>query len=295
MSGQPIYLTFLREGDLVAIDLATVDPVMPRSRLQVSESLLREICGEIARIGSATQQTVHTSWAAQQRHQPLSTSPSEELKAVGRIIFSHLFPQEVRYHLSHSPPADLFLRLDEQLVHVPWELGFDGQDFLLTKFRIGRQVLTRTTSGRSYEDHACLEAPLRMLIILDPTETLAGAEDEAHELCTLLDQSQQVDVVIMGGHRINKLDLLRALNETDLVHYAGHAVFDPTRPAESGWLLQEGILTASEISHLESPRSWCSPMPAKRQLPSIGRDRLASRAKHSGWGAVFSWPVSDIT
>ena len=128
-----------------------------------------------------------------------------------------------------------------------------GRTFLLTKFRIGRQVLTRATSGRSYEDHACLGAPLRMLIILDPTETLAGAEDEAHELCTLLDQSQQVDVVIMGGHRINKLDLLRALNETDLVHYAGHAVFDPTRPAESGWLLQESILTASEISHLESP------------------------------------------
>ncbi|MGH8065508.1 MAG: hypothetical protein ACRERE_09765 [Candidatus Entotheonellia bacterium] len=135
MSGQPIYLTFLREGDLVAIDLATVDPVMPRSRLQASESLLREICGEIARIGSATQQTVYTSWSAQQRHQPLSISPSEELRAVGRIIFSHLFPQAVRYHLSNSASTDLFLRLDEQLVHVPWELGFDGHDFLLTKFR----------------------------------------------------------------------------------------------------------------------------------------------------------------
>jgi len=41
-----------------------------------------------------------------------------------------------------SNPGDLYLRLDEHLIHIPWELCYDGEDFLATKFRVGRQVIT---------------------------------------------------------------------------------------------------------------------------------------------------------
>jgi CHAT domain-containing protein len=48
------------------------------------------------------------------------------------------------------------------------------------------------------------------------------------------------------------VDLLLA-GEFDIVHYSGHATFDPQVPDRTGWVFKEGILTAHELEGMERP------------------------------------------
>src|SRR4029453_1135777 len=148
-----------------------------------------------------------------------------ELQHFGALLFAHLFPPAIQQRLRTAATTPLFLRLDEHLVHLPWELAFDGEDFLLTKWHIGRQVLT---DARPFAERPALprDPPrLRLLLIVDPTESLPAATQEADQLCALLDPYPQLDVAVLGGKGLRKLELLRAVNEHDLVHYPGHAFF----------------------------------------------------------------------
>jgi len=255
MVDKPARLTLVREGETVAIDLATTDPVVPRSLVPVSADLLHDIDVELARLSTTAARWTDAAWSPQSPAPRPNALFLEPLQAIGRVIFSRLFPEAVRHLLARLSGTDLLLRLDDQLLHIPWELAFDGHDFLLTKFRIARQVLTRLPFPLPLDGAPTPDAPRKMLVVLDPIETLAGAEEEAENLCALLHQYAAIDVALLGGRHIRKLDLLKELYTADLVHYAGHATCDPTNLSNSGWLLHDGVLTAADINCLErAPR-----------------------------------------
>ena len=65
----------------------------------------------------------------------------QDLQRLGGLIFSHLLTEPARKRIQTAPPSPLYLRLDEQLLHVPWELCYDGTDFLVNKFQVGSSFL----------------------------------------------------------------------------------------------------------------------------------------------------------
>ena len=65
----------------------------------------------------------------------------QDLQRIGSLIYSHLLTEPARKKLRTADPCALYLRLDEQLIHIPWELCHDGKEFLATKFQVGRQVI----------------------------------------------------------------------------------------------------------------------------------------------------------
>jgi hypothetical protein len=153
-----IQLTILRRGDLNIVDLAEVGSLIPRSETEVDARFLAELSEEMA----------HLAGAARGR----SDAPqglARQLERVGGLVFSHLLTEPARKRLRDSPPGDLHLRLDEQLVHVPWELCHDGTDFLAAKFRVGRQVITTQPIPERRAPPSPLER-LRVLLVADPTE-----------------------------------------------------------------------------------------------------------------------------
>jgi class 3 adenylate cyclase/CHAT domain-containing protein len=253
MASESLYLTILRQGDTITVDLTEVNPVVPRSQVQIEEGLLAEISEELARITTLANRSAILNTARTITGTEAPDSSHMALQRLGALIFSHLFPAPARQRLARATSTDLFLRLDDQLVHVPWELAFDGSDFLLARFRIGRQVITHYRPSADHAPRPQTTEPLRMLIIVDPTETLDAATAEAEQLCDMLDACSNLEVSLLGGKRLRKLDLLQALNECDLVHYAGHASFDPAQPGRSGWLLHEAVLTASELARVARP------------------------------------------
>jgi len=234
----PIQLTILRQGDLNIIDLAELGSLIPRSETQVDDDFLRELASETARLGAAVRGG--------------SEVLAHALERLGGLVFSHLLTEPARVRLRDSAPADLYLRLDERLVNIPWELCHDGSEFLVTKFRVGRQVIT----SRHIPEHGSMREPrsrLRVLLVADPTDTLPQAGEEAEQLCALLDAMPAVDVTLLGGKTVRRIPLLAALQEHDVVHFAGHSRYDPAAPARSGWQLAEGFLTAADLLKLDPP------------------------------------------
>jgi CHASE2 domain-containing sensor protein/CHAT domain-containing protein len=245
MAAASLYLTVLRQGETITMDLTDVHPLVPRCQVQVDERVLTDIGTELTRIVTAATKQSALSLTLEECQ--------KDLQQLGALLFAHLFPAAIQERLSAAAATHLFLRLDDQLVHLPWELAFNGDEFLLAKFHIGRQVITdyrplSASPALPKDAHG-----LRMLIIVDPTESLAAAAQEVDQLCELLDVCAQLEVSVIGGKRLRKIDLLRALNEHDLVHYAGHATFDAAHPTRSGWVLDNAVVTALELSRVAHP------------------------------------------
>jgi len=234
-----IQLTILRRGSANIVDLAEVGSLIPRSETEVDAAFLAELAEEMAHLAGATR-------ASSVR------GLSRQMERVGALVFSHLLTEPARKKLRDSPPCDLHLRLDEQLVHVPWELCHDGESFLAAKFRVGRQVITTQPIPERRTPPSPLER-LRVLLVADPTETLPSASREAEQICALLDGVPNVEVTLLGGRGVRRIPLLAALQDHDVVHFAGHSRYDPDEPSRSGWLLAEGVLTAGELSKLARP------------------------------------------
>ena len=252
MTPEPLHLTLLRQDNFIVTDLTQIETIAPRSLLPIEEGLLTEINEELARITSLANK--HLELPAGHAHEAaVPTRFHDDLKRLGELIFFHLFSQPARQRLLDSPPTDLFLRLDDQLVHVPWELAFDGEGFLLNKFRIGRQVLTHQPVPFTDVRRAPTPHRLNMLLIVDPSESLDAAAAEADQLVDMLDTCDNLEVTILGGRQLRKIDLLQALNDCDLVHYAGHAKFDENDPSRSGWVLRDSVLMASELRRVPRP------------------------------------------
>lgn len=252
MTPDPIHLTILRKGDTHIVDLAEVGSLIPRSETQVDSTFLHDLATEISRLAAPgygkrdSSETVETVASAP------PDGVLEDLRHVGGLIFSHLLTEPARKRLRMADSGDLYLRLDEHLIHVPWELCFDGENFLATKFRVGRQVITGAPIPQVSTERVTKDS-LKVLLVVDPTESLPEAGTEAELLCTLLDGVEKIEVSLIGGRQVRKIPLLAALQAHDIVHFAGHSHYDPEHPSKSGWRLHEGVLTAEEISKLHHP------------------------------------------
>lgn len=252
MALPPIYLTILRQGDTNIIDLAETDPLIRRSETQIDEAFLHDLAAEVARIVTPGYRRGSDRAARSEEPTWQDSTAVRDLQRIGSLIFSHLLTEPARQKLRTADPCDLYLRLDEQLIHVPWELCYDGSDFLATKFQVGRQVITHqpipATAARQE-----LKSPLRVLLIADPTESLTEVEKEIEQLCSLLDSVPGTEVTVLGGKGVRKLPLLAQLQDHDVAHFAGHSFYDANNPNQSGWRLHEEILTAGDIIRLTRP------------------------------------------
>jgi TolB-like protein len=252
MTPDPIHLTILRKGDTHIVDLAEVGSLIPRSETQVDGAFLHDLATEISRLAAPGYGRRDTPEIGGVVTPAPPNGVLEDLRRVGGLIFSHLLTEPARERLRTADPGDLYLRLDEHLIHIPWELCFDGDNFLATKFRVGRQVITGAPIPRVSAERAVKDA-LKVLLVVDPTESLPEAGAEADLLCTLLDGVEKIEVSLLGGRQVRKIPLLAALQAHDIVHFAGHSHYDAENPSKSGWRLHEGVLTAEEMSKLHRP------------------------------------------
>ena len=63
-----------------------------------------------------------------------------KLREIGQTFYDELFTLAVKEKVKETKAEHLSLYLDDQLVHIPWELLNDGQQFLCQRFNMGRLV-----------------------------------------------------------------------------------------------------------------------------------------------------------
>src|SRR5690606_22945578 len=93
---------------------------------------------------------------------------------------------------------------------------------------------------------------LAVLLVANPTEDLPGAELEGDRLLKLLEPVSNARVTAVRGRAATCARLLAELQSGayDVLHYAGHAFFDPKTPARSGIRCSDAVLTSAELAEL---------------------------------------------
>lgn len=190
------------------------------------------------------------------RARTLSDANLANLKLAGEELARQLIPKDLQARLRDTM-GSLALTIDEELAPVPWELLYDGEQFLCRRFDLGRRLITDWRPNATVWRPAELQQPLRMLVICSDTRgDLERLEQECTSLLSNMDaHPDKLSVRLLRAQDLESVR--RSLKSYDLVHFAGHADYDPTDPGGAGWHLGDGKLTADEISTLGMAR----PMP----------------------------------
>ena len=201
---------------------------------------------------AATARAIVDVLARGNRGHTLSDKNLEDLKHHGDELWRALVPTELQAELQRGDT--LQLELDEALVAVPWELMFDGAQFLCRRLSIGRIVATR--QPRRGDERRTVGTPIRVLVMAaDAKGDLPEVRKEGEAIIDELEKHATVKARLATAP--DRAFALRYLKDYDIVHFAGHADFVADNPGASGWTLADGKLTADEIVKLGGGR----PMP----------------------------------
>jgi class 3 adenylate cyclase/tetratricopeptide (TPR) repeat protein len=178
----------------------------------------------------------------------LSREVLAKLRERGQVLHDELFSLAVKEKLRNTEAEYLILKIDDQLVHIPWELLHDGQHFLCQRFSMGRLVKTRQTvmNGRSRQ----LARPLKMLILADPQGDLKGAYAEGTRIRDDMDHHKDWINASLRSGKITPDAIREKIRNFDFVHFAGHADYNPQNAADSGWRLTGGSLKAKDVTKM---------------------------------------------
>ena len=234
----PIRLSILRKNDTNYIDLTTNDTISVIQETKVSEK-------QIKLFSNALEDFVLDG----------KSKKFSNLKDLGSAIYNFMLGK-VSNRLVRMAGNNLFLKLDDDLLNIPWELCHDGDNFFGLKFNIGRQVVVSPKFYIQSSTTRQLTYPLKVLLIADPTETLDGAIKECEQINKALLKMDGIEITYRKGKEVEVDNLLIDLANHDLVHFAGHSFFNKEKPSESGWKIdiETGeVLTASMMAAMNAP------------------------------------------
>lgn len=170
----------------------------------------------------------------------------EDLNGVGQLMYGLYLPDKIQRRLREVRYA---IQMITNHADVPWELMYDGQDFLCLRVPVGRMTkMVREPRRNPYER----KEKLRVLLIGDPTDDLPAAREEVEQIADLLGDAI-APTILIGSGEATSLRFLKQLatEEYDVIHYAGHAYFDQHQPRNSGLVLARGKkVLAQEIERV---------------------------------------------
>lgn len=136
--------------------------------------------------------------------------------------------------------------VDERLIDLPWELIHDGREFLCLRYAAGRRIMSEHATITPSTSRRLGEQP-SALVVANPSGDLEASEIEGRRVAELLSK-HGLHVEFRLGKEARKKDFLLAFGAYDLVHYAGHAAYDPVNPDESLLVMSDGEIQAFEMA-----------------------------------------------
>jgi hypothetical protein len=170
-----------------------------------------------------------------------------KLKDYGRLLFDELIPINIKDKLIATENKNLLISTDDKLVYIPWELLYDGKDFLCQRFSIGRSVSTQQQVSHVVR---ALGRPLKMQLLTDPGGDLKASYEEGVAIKNGIGMHDDLINVSLKSTDIRTDYVKSKIRNFDIVHYAGHAEHNAETPGMSGWILRDGKLSAEEIISL---------------------------------------------
>lgn len=162
-----------------------------------------------------------------------------KLDAFGQRLGELVLADNVRQALATYAAQHLVVVHDAAASRIPWETLRIGEvspalaGGLSHRYEAADLSVAKWLQRKQYNDK------LSVLLVVNPTEDLAGAAKEGAQIREKLDKlGSSVKVRVLEGQQARKSELMRCFgsNEYDVVHYAGHAFFDPLQRTRSGLL-----------------------------------------------------------
>lgn len=246
---QPGVLTIIRVENnyTVTLDLPIRGTSTPGGTVWVTDEDRRDLIQAI----DATTETINRppSMEPPFRGHPaqLTETPKvRSLRNLGQLIYGIFLPPAIQEGLRRLR-IPLILSTNDPA--IPWELLHDGQEFLALRQPLARRLVGRLPHPGTLGPFSKSPA---FLFIANPMEDLPESKAEALYLIEALTQ-HGIRCDLLQGSRatyINVQDALRSGRYT-VIHYTGHAFFDPRQPERSGLRLAEGrVLPANQIERL---------------------------------------------
>ena len=193
-------------------------------------------------------ETVNPKYLGDAAERLMTSLKQRDQEKYGQLLYSYLFP--VDFHQVIDAGKPLTIVLDRATAGLPWEMacyaGPQGMTFLGPDLRLTRQFRTRLSSAPGVTPPP--KRRLKALVIADPAREqdlqLPGALREGRAVVEILNEFKrdgrlEIEIVKrIGAAECDAVEILALLlNENfDLIHYAGHGVFDEQSPSESGWV-----------------------------------------------------------
>ncbi len=172
----------------------------------------------------------------------------EEQEMLGRLLYSYLVPEDFESYFSPGDPVTLIL--DRSTAAFPWEMACfgtpQGVAFFGPELRLARQFKTLLSSRPAVAPRPT--GPFRVLVVADPAPEaelqLPGARAEGEEVVRLLNQIKieqglRIDVISrIGAAECDPIEILALImnQELDVIHFAGHGIYDTDHPDLGGWV-----------------------------------------------------------
>jgi hypothetical protein len=274
---------------------------------QAGEDLRAALLGTTAK-GTALAATRRLDLRALERHlgQLGDGLDREEIDDFGERLAGLLLPAPVQEALAVVRESPLVVVHDDAASRWPWEtLRIDGWAPACAA-GMARRYAAEDLSVAKWSEERRLSPRLEMLLVVNPTEDLPGAQQEGERLLRVLEGTDAAVTCLRGGEatRARLLEEFRS-GRHDVIHYAGHAYFDPASPASSGILCAGGrVLSGADLASLDMlPALVCFNACESGRVRqgaqvqrALGRSTGFAEAFLRGGVANFLgtwWPVSD--
>lgn len=228
----------------------------PKLPAQVRSSVLT--AGAKATVVTGTTEYTADDFEALRRR--IVEARSNNLGALGGALTEMVLSDEVRTVLSRFADRPLVVVHDGPLSRAPWEVMAlpNPQKPGTMWFPAAAKGLTHRYAADNLSVAKWLEqrrhdSVLSVLLVVDPTQDLPGAEKEGKRVRAVLGQVPGVRITELWQQAATRPALLAALRsgDFDAVHYAGHAFFDESNPGRSGLLCAgQDVLSGVDVAGL---------------------------------------------
>lgn len=237
------------------------------------------------------------------------------LRDMGKRLYQLLVPDRMKEELGRHEKTPLTVITND--LELPWELMCDDDGFItlsrpVTRVPVGRSLARRVAVTQSPTGRVALIASA------GPHNELQSAISEVRKiregLVEALGDRVSVDPFVSGTDAPpTGEDFARVLESGgyDIIHYAGHALYDAEQPDQSGLLLdREELCFAQKIQRLlrGNPLVFLNacesglgngstdPLPPETHYVGDPKEGLASAFVYGGALACVAtmWPVGDV-
>ncbi|MBI4228628.1 MAG: CHAT domain-containing protein, partial [Deltaproteobacteria bacterium] len=169
----------------------------------------------------------------------------------GKGLADLVLADEVLTILPSLKEKHLIVAHDAPASRIPWEtLNIDGWS-PGAGAGLTRKYIADNLSVAKWLEQRRFDSTLDLLLVVNPTGDLAGAEEEGRRVHELFDSHPSVNIMEFREEQAKKNVLMDAFRsgKYDVIHYAGHAFFDEDSPSRSGILCHgKEVLSGSELA-----------------------------------------------